>query len=229
MLVSNRSYYVQRGDDGATFKAVTQAGGVDFPAVAVEPSLALAKGLVAGLPDNGKEHVIVLAMDCHGKPLAWSVVATGTVDSAPLYARDIYGWAVQVPMCRFVGVAHNHPSGVVTPSPADIRGTAGLVMAGSLLALDLAWSLVVTHANEDFAVIPFPEGKGGAKAGDEDSDGSDDQKSKGDGKGDDGEDASTDSDADGSAGNHTDPGTEATPDELKAAVGNLLGKLRGGK
>ena len=139
-----------------------------FPVEAVEPADILARSLVLALPNDGREHLIAVALDVHGKPIAWEVVATGTVDSVILEPRDVYRWAVNVPRARFVGVAHNHPSGVTTPSKPDIRGTAGLAAAGRIIGLDLAWSLVVTHENETWEAITF-KGKGGAGKGGDDA------------------------------------------------------------
>jgi len=109
-------------------------------------------GLVKdAMPDDGQEHLVAVALDAHGVPLAYSRVATGSVDQCPLFARDVYAWALTVPCVRFVGVAHNHPSGHVEPSGPDVAGTAVLAKVGQMLGLDVVWSMVVTHT-------PGPDG-----------------------------------------------------------------------
>ena len=116
-------------------------------------------GLVrAAMPDDGQEHLVAVAMDAHGVPLAYGRVATGSVDQCPLFARDVFAWALTVPCVRFVGVAHNHPSGDTTPSGPDGQGTALLAKVGQMLALDVVWSMVVTHEatpGAEWALVPI--------------------------------------------------------------------------
>lgn len=106
------------------------------------------------MPRDGQEHLVVVAMDTKGRALAISRVATGTVDSCPMYARDIFAFAMTVPLVRFIGVAHNHPSGVVTPSKQDSVGSAMVAKAGSLFPINLLWSIVVTHESDAWAEVP---------------------------------------------------------------------------
>lgn len=129
----------------------------------------VATSIVKMMPHDGKEHLVAIATDAHGKPLAWQVVSSGTVDSVMLYPRDVFSFALTVPRVRFVGIAHNHPSGDVTPSQADKAGTANMAKAGAMLGIDLLWSLVVTHESADWSLI-VPDGASyTGKPGDEDA------------------------------------------------------------
>jgi hypothetical protein len=91
--------------------------------------------------------------------VAYGKVATGSVDNCPLFARDVYAWALTIPRCRFVGIAHNHPSGDVTPSGPDVAGSALVAKGGAMLALELVWSMVVTHQGPQWALVPAAKGK----------------------------------------------------------------------
>jgi hypothetical protein len=115
----------------------------------------LAQMIRGTIPEDGQEHLFVMALDVHGMPLARGLVSCGTVDSCPLYPRDVFSWALAVPRVRFVGVAHNHPSGDVTPSGGDKTGTAVLAKSGQMLGIDLAWSMVVTHENDQWQLVPL--------------------------------------------------------------------------
>jgi hypothetical protein len=105
-------------------------------------------------PNDGQEHLSVLALDAHGAPLAVGTVSTGTVDSCPLYPRDVFAFALAIPRVRFVGLAHNHPSGVVLPSGPDITGTSVVAKAGALIGIDVVFSMVITHESKDWALVP---------------------------------------------------------------------------
>jgi hypothetical protein len=118
---------------------------------------ATAKALVECIPYDGVEHAAVVAYDAHVKPLAWEIVATGGVDMVPFHPREIYRWALTVPFCRYVGVAHNHPSGDVTPSLPDKRATAIAAGVGKAIGLDMLYSIVVTHESGEWADIPLGE------------------------------------------------------------------------
>lgn len=61
-------------------------------------------------------------------------VSLGTADATVVTPRDVFREALRVD-ARFVLVAHNHPSGDPTPSPADLRLTADLVDAGRVLRI----------------------------------------------------------------------------------------------
>jgi hypothetical protein len=215
---------------------------VALPGVAHNPGECgdtLAAGLVQMIPDDGKEHLVAVALNVHGVPLAWDMVSTGTVDSCPLYARDVYAWGLSVPGVRFVGVAHNHPSGDTTPSPADVSGTRGLAAAGRIIGLDLAWSLVVTHRNPSWSAIPLtvppppPGGEDETGSRPPDVDGPDEPGDDGDGDdetGSDGEpgddEPGDETDGDGPGEADVPPVPTATPEDLRAAINRLIQSAR---
>jgi len=75
--------------------------------------------------------------------LGVSEVARGTANNMGVHLRDIYRSAI-VLGAVYVIVAHNHPSGILNPSKADIRLTRECVKAGSLLGIDVIDHLIVT-------------------------------------------------------------------------------------
>ena len=66
----------------------------------------------------------------------------GTVDSAPVYAREVFREAVRWG-AKSVVVAHNHPSGDPSPSEDDIAITKELVASGELLGVKLLDHLII--------------------------------------------------------------------------------------
>lgn len=94
----------------------------------------------------GHEIVEVFGMLCLSSKLdivAYHEVSRGTIDSALVMPRDVFRTALLAHAASVV-VAHNHPSGDVTPSPEDMALTLRLKDAGDLVGVPLADHLIVT-------------------------------------------------------------------------------------
>ena len=86
-----------------------------------------------------KEMVFLLCLDNRGGMTYGDFVAEGTIDSAPMYVREILERAVKSKAASVV-LAHNHPKGLALPSPADLNVTGQL-----LEALELAKIKLIDH------------------------------------------------------------------------------------
>lgn len=89
-----------------------------------------------------KETCMVLFLNSQNHLIAYETYP-GTVDRASIYAREV---AEKALLCRACGVilAHNHPSGVCEPSPADLHLTRKLKAALELLTIELYDHIIVT-------------------------------------------------------------------------------------
>lgn len=87
---------------------------------------------MASLP---REEVRVLFLDSANQVICDELLGIGTLNEAPIYPREILRRALEIG-ANAVIVAHNHPSGVLTPSQRDIAATRALIAAGA--AVDLA-------------------------------------------------------------------------------------------
>ena len=81
-----------------------------------------------------REHFAVLMVDARSKPIGLSVVSIGTVSASLVHPRELFKPAILAGAAAIV-VAHNHPSGEVTPSPEDKDATRRIVRAGELLGV----------------------------------------------------------------------------------------------
>ena len=103
------------------------------------------------LSNAEQENFLVVPLDALQHPLCEPIVLfRGTVDSAPVYAREVFREAVRWG-AKSVIVAHNHPSGDPAPSDDDIAVTKELVSAGELLCVKL----------QDHLIIGSPASNGG--------------------------------------------------------------------
>lgn len=99
----------------------------------------------AALPkDQKEERVFVLPLDANGKMLAKPILVsvgyedgTTTIDAGAIFRAAFKAGAEEIV------VAHNHPSGDLTPSKADIAATAKLREAADLMGIPLVDHLIL--------------------------------------------------------------------------------------
>lgn len=108
------------------------------------PSSAAALFFAALPKEQKEERVFVLPLDGNGKVLAEPIlVSVGHEDgTAQIDAGAIFREALKAGAEEIV-VAHNHPSGDLTPSQADIAATKKLREAGELLSVPLLDHLIL--------------------------------------------------------------------------------------
>ena len=94
--------------------------------------------------EQREERVLVLPLDAQGRVLAKPIlVSVGHEDgTAAIDAGAIFREALKVGAEEII-VAHNHPSGNLTPSRADIAATARLQDSAELVGLKLIDHLII--------------------------------------------------------------------------------------
>jgi DNA repair protein RadC len=88
------------------------------------------------------EEVRVLFVDSKNQLLADEARQYGTVDQAPLYAREVIKRALELHACSII-LVHNHPSGDPDPSEEDILMTKELKKALDVIGLSLHDHLII--------------------------------------------------------------------------------------
>lgn len=111
-------------------------------------SIAAAGAHLVG-PDP-REHFLAFYLDAKGAILAAHVVSIGTATASLVHPREVFGPALMLPGCSALVVAHNHPSGDVSPSAEDHAAHRRLHRAGTLLGIELL-DAVVFSITEDGA------------------------------------------------------------------------------
>jgi DNA repair protein RadC len=89
------------------------------------------------------ESLIVLALDAKNRLLGYHEVARGSTTACPVLLADVFRYPLMAGAVAIV-VAHNHPSGDVTPSPEDRMVTRRIVEAATLLGLRMLDHLIVS-------------------------------------------------------------------------------------
>ena len=88
------------------------------------------------------ESFMVLFMDAKQKLIAFEELFRGSLTSTSVYPREVALRALHHSACSLV-LAHNHPSGDVAPSQADIQLTAKLRAALALLDVSVLDHVIV--------------------------------------------------------------------------------------
>ena len=118
----------------------------------IETATQAAAMIRAELPKEQKEErVFVFPLDAHGKVLAKPIlVSVGHEDgTAAIDAGEIFREALKAGAEEII-VAHNHPSGDLTPSKADIAATKELKDLAARLKVSLLDHLIVNASSSDY-------------------------------------------------------------------------------
>jgi DNA repair protein RadC len=94
------------------------------------------------LANEPREQFRVLFLDNKNQLILDEIQNRGTVDHAPVYAREVMRRALELSASSVI-LVHNHPSGDPTPSGADINMTREVVDAGRALKISVHDHLVV--------------------------------------------------------------------------------------
>jgi DNA repair protein RadC len=95
------------------------------------------------LIDQDKEHLWVFHLNSRNQIKLIELVSLGILNSSLIHPREVFTRAVGERAAQII-IAHNHPSGEVTPSEDDLVITKRLVKAGEILGIELIDHLVVT-------------------------------------------------------------------------------------
>jgi DNA repair protein RadC len=95
----------------------------------------LFRAIYAGLDDD-QEHFMMLVLNAAGQVVGYKLIGSGAQDRVYVDCKIVFRNALLLGAHSII-VAHNHPTGVLTPSAADIDLTARLALAGKILEIPL--------------------------------------------------------------------------------------------
>jgi DNA repair protein RadC len=99
--------------------------------------------------DQDKEHFYVMHVNARQQVNLVELVAIGTLTHTAVHPRETFRRAV-IEGSDSIVVAHNHPTGEVTPSEADIKMTTQLHKAGEILNIPLLDHIIFTPDSGTF-------------------------------------------------------------------------------
>ena len=93
--------------------------------------------------DKKQEYFVCLSLDGANRLIAKRIITIGTLTSSLVHPREVFADAIADRAANII-VAHNHPSGTLTPSQADIDVTHRLKETGELIDIKLIDHILVT-------------------------------------------------------------------------------------
>lgn len=85
---------------------------------------------------SDREKVVAVCVDVKNQPTSISTIGLGTLHSSLVHPREVFKAAILSNAAGFI-LAHNHPSGDLTPSKDDLTVTKRLQEVGDLMGIDL--------------------------------------------------------------------------------------------
>lgn len=128
---------------GINYKKI---GDILVPVELVKESLTItephmARGYLAPWMAATQETVLVLTLNGHHQHIKTHVVTLGLANQSQIHPREVFRPAIQDAAVSIM-VAHNHPSGYLQPSDADLKATKRLSEAAKIIGIPLLDHLV---------------------------------------------------------------------------------------
>lgn len=101
--------------------------------------------LVRHLGDRKQEVVITISLNGAHEVINTRIITIGLLNRSQIHPREVFSDVI-IDRAAAVILAHNHPSGDLTPSTEDIEVTKRLKAAGELLGVPLLDHLIFSHA-----------------------------------------------------------------------------------
>ena len=116
----------------------------------IHSSAAVRDYLMHLMREREKEMFTVIFLDASHAVLDAEVIAEGTINVNTVYPREILKRALAKNAAALV-VAHNHPSGSLTPSSQDVQLTRALALLCSMMQISLLDHFIIGDGSYSFA------------------------------------------------------------------------------
>ena len=95
------------------------------------------------LINSDREMLLSIMLTAESHLIGVETVSIGTLYSAHMMPREVFKSAILANSASII-LCHNHPSGELNPSPADIQMTKSIIEAGDLLGILVFDHLIVS-------------------------------------------------------------------------------------
>ncbi len=99
-----------------------------------------------------KEHFVVFYLDSRNQEIKREIISIGTLNESLVHPREVFESAIKNNASSII-IAHNHPSGDLEPSQADIEITKKLIHAGKILDIKINDHVIVSSYINNFKSI----------------------------------------------------------------------------
>ena len=109
-------------------------------------SPAEAVALLTEIKDQRKEYFFCLYLNARNQVIHKEVISIGSLSASIVHPREVFQVAVFHSAASLI-LAHNHPSGDVSPSKDDIELTGRLVKAGQIMGIEVLVHIIIGTAD----------------------------------------------------------------------------------
>lgn len=93
---------------------------------------------------KGQEYFMAIFLDARGQVITDETIAVGTVSEVLVHPREVFHPAIRHRASAMI-IIHNHPTGELTPSGADLSLTRDLVKTGEIIGISVQDHLIVSE------------------------------------------------------------------------------------
>ena len=111
--------------------------------------------LIMNYADRKQEHFLCVSINGANEVIATRVISVGLANKSQVHPREVFADAI-TDRASAVIIAHNHPSGPLTPSREDIEVTTRLKGVGELLGIKLL-DRIVFNAKGHYSFLEHQE------------------------------------------------------------------------
>lgn len=90
-----------------------------------------------------QEYFLVILLDSSLHPFRTVLVSIGLVNRTLVHPREVFAPSIEH-RAAYIILAHNHPSGDLTPSEEDIATTDRIVKAGKIIGINVLEHIIFT-------------------------------------------------------------------------------------
>lgn len=112
----------------------------------IDSPAAAAAALSQELMWQNQERFAVLMLDVKNRLIGTQVVTIGTATETLVHPREIFRESIRQGACKLI-IAHNHPSGNLEPSDADIELTKQLLLGADYLDIPVLDHLILGNGD----------------------------------------------------------------------------------
>jgi DNA repair protein RadC len=112
----------------------------------VEPIVACpsdALPMLTELKNQRREHFLCLYLNARNQVVHKEVISIGSLSASIVHPREVFQGAITRNAASIL-LAHNHPSGDVTPSQEDLKLTDRMVQAGRIMGIEILDHIILT-------------------------------------------------------------------------------------
>ena len=99
--------------------------------------------LLAEIKDQRKEYFLCLYLNARNQVIHKEVISIGSLSASIVHPREVFQGAITRNAASIL-LAHNHPSGDVTPSQEDLKLTDRMVQAGRIMGIEILDHIILT-------------------------------------------------------------------------------------